>query len=684
MRFGATNAAGIVKVSPHRGRIKMAHILRHFVWLFLLSIFLLPNFLAASRACAAGAQLRLVILDIPYLDLEKCSTNCPNLTRHISTGATGLMRIPLTPAADKSGFLLQRFVEQISRQLSIPTIHIDEKRSLPQQSRPAAVIAGGDFIDIKAGTPKRFHSVIQPADNQKTNADFLLEYYRRCRKQSGILLITFPESLSRHPKQAGSSTQRMENTYDYLISRIAAETDFTKTLLMICSSRPPEKLAAGNSSLTPVVLKGLNFSSGILYAPSTRKAGIITMNDLRAVIRKCLNPETTAMLPVRNIPGEWRNLAYSQHALVANYMIRWPLLTIFGYVLIGVIFLFTVGVILRFPRRFIKLFAFSFLFLLTLPAALLLEALIDPLNWIAITVCTFLFSGIVFFVSYFVAGKNLAKTLLCIAVLTTGIMIGDGFINGYYEHKSFLGYSVVAGARYYGVGNEYMGILLGSYITAITLSLQKLTKWRKELLWFFTFFIGLLLMHPYFGADVGGGITALLGLGITNFLWLKQPVRIKEMAGLCLAVVLIFISMGVLDLYVYQSSMSHLGKLLLGVQKNGMEVFVHLVIRKIGLNLRLISSTPLTVVLIGVLGAIPLLYRFPPRPIGEFAVKYPVIISGLVGLAITALIGLLTNDSGIVSAAMTFLFGIGLIMVLMVTECFGEKGDESIFSTKDP
>jgi len=114
--------------------------------------------------------------------------------------------------------------------------------------------------------------------------------------------------------------------------------------------------------------------------------------------------------------------------------------------------------------------------------------------------------------------------------------------------------------------------------------------------------------------------------------------------------------------------MSHFGQLILAIRTQGIQVFFDLAIRKMALNLQLIQTTPLTLVLIGTLLIIPVLYRFPPVSIQKYLANYPELMSGLTGLSITALIALAANDSGIVSAAMCFMFGIGLIISLVIKE----------------
>lgn len=462
--------------------------------------------------------------------------------------------------------------------------------------------------------------------------------------------------------------------YENLVSRIYAETDFNNTLLVVCSHRPPEI----DNGLTPVLLKGAGFNGGVLYSPSTRKQGIVTYNDLRSTIIRFLDlGKTEAVFQIQPKPGDWRKLVKTGSNLNKNYTIRWPLLTGYFYLLLGVILLLLIGLTFRFRQRLIAGSAWGYLLLITAPAAFLLEALIDPVEWPLILFWTIGICGVLFLWSYFSSGKNITQALSLISLITAGLVVCDALLNGYYECKSFLGYSLVSGARYYGIGNEYMGILLGSSIVGLTLSFSGIKRWRGGILWLVALGIGLVLIHPNFGADVGGGITALMGLGVTNYLWLKQPIRFKEVTRLCLMTLAALVLAGAWDVYANRDCMSHLGQLLLAVSNHGPMVFSAMAIRKISLNLRLISSAPLSFILMGILLSIPFGYRFPPAPLQRLIDKHPKEIAGLTGLAITALIGFLVNDSGIVSAAMIFMFGIGLGLTVALEELNEKRGKKS-------
>ncbi len=466
-----------------------------------------------------------------------------------------------------------------------------------------------------------------------------------------------------------SYPKRRIEFYEDLVSRIDAKTDFNNTLLLVYT-RSSEEI---DPRLTPILLKGSGFNGGVLYSPSTRKHGIVTYSDVRSTIFRFVNPgKTETVFQVRPKPGDWRKLVQSRTNLQKNYAIRWPLLTGYFYLFLGVILLLIISFSFRLKREIINGLAWGYLLLLTAPATFLLEALIDPVEWAPILFWTFGISGVLFLWSYLGSGKDLTRALLMISFLTAGLAAVNGLTNGYFECKSFLGYSVVTGARYYGIGNEYMGILLGASLVGLSLSFNGL-KHRGGLVWFAPFLLGLVLIHPNFGADVGGGITALMGLGITNYLWLKQPIRTREMIRLGLMTLTALVLAGVWDLYANRDSMSHLGQLLLAIGDHGPMVLNSMVIRKLSLNLRLISSTPLTLVLIGILLAIPLSYRFPLAPLRRMMEKHPEAVAGLTGLAVTALIGFLVNDSGIVSAAMIFMFGIGLALTVALQELGGIK-----------
>ncbi len=159
-----------------------------------------------------------------------------------------------------------------------------------------------------------------------------------------------------------------------------------------------------------------------------------------------------------------------------------------------------------------------------------------------------------------------------------------------------------------------------------------------------------------------------MGLGITNYLWLKQPVRITELLKLVGITLIVFTLAGIWDLQADPDSMSHLGQLLLAIRDHGVGAFVVMAKRKFELNMHLISSAPIALGLIGFLTAIPFFYRYPPPRLKAIINNHDDLSAGFTGLCLTALLGMVTNDSGIVSAGLIFVFGIGLLLALFLKE----------------
>jgi hypothetical protein len=411
-----------------------------------------------------------------------------------------------------------------------------------------------------------------------------------------------------------------------------------------------------------VFLKGGGFTTGVLYSPRTRKAGLITYNDIKKIILAVFKPDADYTATLRIKHGNWHNVLKQRDSLVRNFLMRWPILTGYGYIAFGIILFWLYSVFFR-DFKMLKAITLGYLYILTIPAVFLIVAIFDPVDWITINIYTLGISGAFFAIAYFGSSNNLELIFVRIATITVALVLINSFFNGLYEFKSFLGYSVVAGGRYYGIGNEYMGILLGAYIVGVTLTIQYWKLNHRYLLWIASFFIGLILIHPRMGADVGGGITAILGLGITNYLWQNRRIGIRQILYLFTLCVIALAFAGLFDIYAGREEMSHWGELWMAVGNQGIQPLTRMIGRKLAMNYRLIHSNPLTIILILFILTIPVFLLYPPLRFKEMITSHINKASGLAGICITALLGLLVNDSGIASAAMIFMFGLGMVFL---------------------
>lgn len=511
-----------------------------------------------------------------------------------------------------------------------------------------------------------------------TDEDQIFAYWLKFKKEADVIVITLGdfERLERFAPYLSEERwsfyrRAIIERYDRLLGRLQATIERDTTLTMLFTGVGPQRKTKAENKLTPVAVVMPGLKPGIIYSPGTRKPGIISLYDLPATVLNFLEIKKTGRFNgqnLRSVPGDWQRAASALPELIRNYQIRLPLLTIYAYLLIGSILAGITGLIFKWRPVVFKALTYTYLGLAMVPAAFLIMAVFNPLNWFAITGLTSGLIALMMLAAFRLKGEDPFRILSLISLATVIIIVIDGLGNGFLEAKSFLGYSVVAGARFYGIGNEYLGFLLGAYTVFLALNLKNLAKYRETVLWTASWMIALLVAHPGLGANIGGGTTAILGLGITNHLLLKKRIDLKGIAKLGLALIILLTLVGVWDIFINKDNMAHFGRMLFLIKDEGIQAVREMISRKWEMNLRLIDYTPWSKALLGILILVPLLYYKPSRKIIELLRKHPEPLRGFLGLVFTAIIALIVNDSGIVTVATMLLFGVVLLLLVFFEE----------------
>lgn len=511
-----------------------------------------------------------------------------------------------------------------------------------------------------------------------TDEDRIFSYWLKFKNEADVIVITLGdlERLERFAPYLNEERwlfyrRAVMERYDRLLGRLQATIEPGSILTVLFAGVAPQRKAKTGDKLTPVAVSMPGLEPGIIYSPSTRKTGVISVYDLPATILKFLGIKKSGRFnghSLKSVPGDWHQVALVRPELVRNYQVRWPLLTVYAYLLIGSFLAGIAGLIFKWRPVFFKVLTYTYLALATVPAVFLIMAAFNPLNWFTIIGLTLGLTALIMTAAFWLKGGDPFRVLSLISLATVLIIVIDGLGNGFLEVKSFLGYSVVAGARFYGIGNEYLGFLLGAYTVLIALNLKSLSKYGEQVLSPAAWFIALLVAHPGFGANIGGGSTVILGLGITRLLLLKKRINLKESCNLSISLIVLLTIVGVWDIFINKDQMAHFGQMLFLVKDEGFQVIQEMVSRKWEMNLRLIDYTPWSKALLGILILVPLLYYKPSQKIIELLRKYPEPLRGFLGLIFTAFIALILNDSGIVTVATMLLFGGVLLMLVFFTE----------------
>lgn len=495
---------------------------------------------------------------------------------------------------------------------------------------------------------------------------------------------------------------------DTLIGAILGSVSLEDSVLMVVVPTPGQDASGEGYLLTPIVAAGRGFSGGVLTSQSTRRRGLVTNTDIAATVPGCLGVPVPPWILGSGMASVWdpkpiqtvTDLLY-RTAFVNR--IRTPhLKTYVSFLIIaglGIPILIVARTVMKARGETVTR---GLAYLVGEKAVcavdyvvLILSAM--PLVWLAmplLTVSSFstltgspldmILTGVMismgvmiptgvmtivlaFIVVYIVrAGfASLEAQFAAICLATGAGIIVDALAGAGLMKYSVLGYDPVGGARFYGIGNEYMGVLMGSLIVGCGLLLDYVNmraesrvgeRWLSFLI-LLTFGLGLIVLaSPKIGANLGGTCTAIAGFGVAYTLFNRKSftwVRAASSAGIGILLIMLIASA---DAVRAGGPLSHWGKTLLWVYGSGARVLVDAVRRKASMNLKLIRYTIWTKALLVFTGVLAFIRIRPQGFARKILGARPGFTSALSACLVAGAVSLVTNDSGIVSAALITMY----------------------------
>jgi hypothetical protein len=218
--------------------------------------------------------------------------------------------------------------------------------------------------------------------------------------------------------------------------------------------------------------------------------------------------------------------------------------------------------------------------------------------------------------------------------------------------------STLTGIRFYGIGNEWLGLLLGAAIVSLV------PGWLGILV---VCAVGL----PYFGADAGGTLAATTAFAVLYLAKHKSGWKGWHVAagfGLALVVTGAFAA---LDRLQPDAARSHVGAALAtGETPTGLSRLTDLILRKIAMNGSLFLSpwTLLTIVVMVAIGFGLRRMTLPPSP-ALSRLRSTIIPAALSG----AVVAFLFNDGGVAAGLLIL---VPLLVTYIDTLLSGNMGEE--------
>jgi len=456
---------------------------------------------------------------------------------------------------------------------------------------------------------------------------------------------------------------------DWLLTNIKTEMDKEDLLLLLAGV--PVAGATGAQNLGFLLLLGASVDAGtLLISPTTRRPGLAAVIDLAPFILQSLNLEVPAEMIGRALEpagtGGTKDLLGMRKVIDHIYRLRPVLLK--TYVLLQIIFV--LGALVNLFIRIIPCRYFNGLLLglLTIPLLLLylpLERLSQPFA-VALTV----FSAVAAVIVLQFLFKNAVSRFAALAVTTSVSLVVDVLRDAQLMKVSVLGYDPVSGARYYGLGNEYMGVLVGSAILGTTALLIIWPRYRRQLLAAMAvYYLGItyLMFSPHGGTNFGGTLTAVVAFIVTLAALLQIKPKGKTLLFLFTGLVLLAAVALQLNLSLPDNEQTHLGRTIILLQNHGWQALQEIVLRKGAMNLKLLRYSQWSRVFLAFLGVFAVLFFRPYGVVRKLRETYPAIAAGFLGIIAGSLTALCFNDSGVVAAATTLLYA-GVPMIILVSQ----------------
>ncbi|MEG6523543.1 hypothetical protein [Desulfotomaculum sp. 1211_IL3151] len=471
--------------------------------------------------------------------------------------------------------------------------------------------------------------------------------------------------------------QEAKERIDQFVGKLASSMDFSKEALIVVTPTPTTEAVKGNISLTPIIALGPKWEPGtLLTSGTTKRDGIIMNTDIAPTILRSLGVQPVPEMSGRPFMSSQAHFTGNSldylldlnKGLVTTYQARPPLQSAYVFLQLIVLLMGLYGIFLK--KHMAEVIKPFLLLVMSVPLVELMMPLLPKISVtvmaVQLVILTLAFSGI----AILLQRKIGIDPFIFICLATAGTILADLLNASFLLKQSVLGYDPIVGARFYGIGNEYMGVLIGSLIIGTTAAIQYLEKYRRTLIilsGFFYLFTIYAMAAPNLGTNVGGTIAATAGLLVTFLLLIGVRFRFTTVVLVGCLVVLSVTGFIAFDLSRPVDLRSHMGTtaaLLLQDPNHALQVIQ----RKWSMNMKLLRYTVWSRVLLASLGILALLFYRPQGVVKNLRVEYPYLFKGFIGVITGALVAFAFNDSGVVAAATTMIFGAPPLVYLVLSE----------------
>ncbi|AEG58778.1 hypothetical protein [Desulforamulus ruminis] len=517
----------------------------------------------------------------------------------------------------------------------------------------------------------------------RTDEEKLLKLLKQYYTQSPVLVVDFGDtsraaayssSISKPmaERQLYSALHRADHFLGELLQVINLEQDY----LMVLTPTPSEANKAQGNTLTPLIFAGPGIEKGLLTSGTTHRPGIVTNTDVAATVLHSLGLAVSEEMigqPMKGISAETGSylqyLSQAQEKLVQNTLRRVPVLSTVASYILGVLALSLVMFILRlfnhdYSRILKKILLYNYLAILTLPLGLLamagLGALTVAQSFMALILITFVLTVLLHRLA---RNKSLSHAMVAVCAAFIALLFTDLFLGANLILNSPLGYDPQYGARFYGIGNELMGAVIGA-ATLGAAAFMNIKQFKGRLVLVAAMMLGVLFVMVYPGLGSKGGASISVTAAFVTLLWLSLglPTGKKQLFMVAASVLAVMLFISLADFL--GGSRTHIGRAVQEIQTGGLSSMLDIIIRKLEMDFRLMRYSYWSGMLVASIFLMLLMFKFQFDFLEHIRKRTPDILNGCYAALFGAAVALFTNDAGIIAAATAIIYPIFTLLLL--------------------
>jgi hypothetical protein len=254
-------------------------------------------------------------------------------------------------------------------------------------------------------------------------------------------------------------------------------------------------------------------------------------------------------------------------------------------------------------------------------------------------------------------------TVVTVVALTVEILMGaPSIINGIF------GYDSIRGARYFGIGNEAMSMLVASSLLMLGIMLEKYkTKWMLLFGFIVFLLVTILIGFPGLGTNTDGPITTVAAFCTMALVTVKSKNKARNVVITVFAMVLALSVFGAYD--IMTGPKTHIGKSILLIFNGGFIEVIMIASRKLAVNYTVFRYSNWTPYLIFAVTSLIVFLKYKPEGLMRRVLEQHKGIASFISASIIAgSVGFAFNDSGILIPAIIMSYAAPTILYLMIWE----------------